>query len=373
MGASAALLAFPRGDEIVVGPHAGYSEASMDRWHAFPLAAPLPLSEAVRSGQPVFVSTLDDWAERYPAMAPEVIMPGLAVVPFVFHGQTLGAMTLSFRDPRRFSGGDKSFLLAIGRQCAQALERARLYEQRAYVARTLQEGLLPDSLPEVAGVEIAVRYASIADGGEVGGDFYDVLDITDERYLAVVGDVCGKGTAAAVLTGLARHTLRAIALREEDPAEMLRFLNEALRRQGRGRAFCTVAAAAFSPAEDGRVGVELVSGGHPAPVVVRAGGAVEVPDVGGTMLGVDPEPDLRAVESELAAGDALVLYTDGVTDAGRGQGEPFGDARLHAALSEAAQAGADADGLANAVEAAVAAYERGGLRDDRAVLVLRVT
>src|SRR4029078_7159083 len=100
-----------------------------------------------------------------------------------------------------------------------------------HVPRMPQSGLLPERLDEIPGLEVAVRYHSIADGGAVGGDFYDCFAISPDRWLVLGGDVAGKGSGAAVLAGLARHTLRAIAMREQDPAAMLRFLNEALRRQ----------------------------------------------------------------------------------------------------------------------------------------------
>jgi serine phosphatase RsbU (regulator of sigma subunit) len=368
MGADAGVIALPDGEDVAVGSHSGYSPESMGRWQRFPLAAQLPLSESVRSGELVFVSTEAEWASRYPELAPEVVMPGLAVAPFVFEDEVLGAMALSFREPRHFTAEERTFLSALGRQCAQALERARLYEERAYVARTLQEGLLPGELSAAPAVDAAVRYASIADGGEVGGDFYDFFDTGPERWLAVVGDVCGKGTQAAVLTGLARHTLRAIAMREPEPEGVLGFLNDTLRRHAGGAAYCTVVMAAIEPAATG-LRARIVSAGHPPPLLLRAAGALETPAATGTLLGVETDLELEPQIVSLAPGDALVLYTDGVTDARGEDGEDFGEERLRDAVATAA--GATADGIAAAVDAAVRAHERGAARDDRAILVLR--
>jgi sigma-B regulation protein RsbU (phosphoserine phosphatase) len=272
---------------------------------------------------------------------------------------------------RRFMAADRAFLAALADQAAQALERARLYEERAYVARTLQEGLLPERLTEVPGLEVAVRYHSIADGGSVGGDFYDCFDISPERWLVAVGDVAGKGTAAAVLTGLARHTLRAIALREERPEEMLRFLNEALRRQSVEAAFCTIGCARLKRSSRGGFDTCLASGGHPYPLLVRAGGSVEEVMVRGTLLGVEAEPVLEQVELALQPGDTLVLYTDGVVDARDERGERFGEERLMAAVGAAA--GGPAEAVAAAVDEAVAAFEPSRRRDDRAIVVLHVS
>jgi serine phosphatase RsbU (regulator of sigma subunit) len=173
-----------------------------------------------------------------------------------------------------------------------------------------------------------------------------------------------------VLTGLARHTLRAIALRDERPEDMLRFLNEALRRQSSDSAFCTVGCATLERGYAGGFDVRLASGGHPYPMLVRAGGDVEEVIVRGTLLGVEAEPVLEPASLVLAPGDTLVLYTDGVTDARDPSGRHFGEERLRAALQ--AVAGGDAETVAAALDETVAAFEEDS-RDDRAILVLRVS
>jgi serine phosphatase RsbU (regulator of sigma subunit) len=203
----------------------------------------------------------------------------------------------------------------------------------------------------------------------VGGDFYDCFDISPGRWLVAVGDVAGKGTAAAVLTGLARHTLRAIALREEKPEEMLRFLNEALRRQSVESAFCTVGCATLEPSGGG-FEARLAAGGHPFPLLIRAGGRSEEVVARGMLLGVEPDPMLTPVSLTLDPGDTLVLYTDGVVDARATNGDRFGEERLRAAVDAAA--GGSAEAMATAVDQAVAAFEPDRQRDDRAIVVLRV-
>jgi serine phosphatase RsbU (regulator of sigma subunit) len=292
-------------------------------------------------------------------------------VPLKFGGVVRAALVLTMREQHRFMAADRAFLAALADQAAHALERARLFEERAYVARTLQAGLLPDRLDDIPGMEVAVRYHSIADGGSVGGDFYDCFAIPPGRWLVAVGDVAGKGTAAAVLTGLARHTLRAIALREERPEEMLRFLNEALLRQASDNAFCTVGCATFERTADGGFDACLAAGGHPYPLLVRAGGHVEDVVVRGTLLGVESSPLMEPARLLLAPGDTLVLYTDGVVDARAGGGERFGEQRLAAAVDAAA--GGSAEQVATAVDEAVAVFEPDVQRDDRAIVVLRVS
>ena len=369
----AGALAFREGDEVVVRSDRGYGETEMAPWRRFPLTFDSPVCDALRTGEPVFLSTHDEW-EHYVDLRSKIegLFGTLAAVPLSYGGVVSAALVLTMRSERRFMAGDRAFLAALADQAAHALERARLFEERAYVARTLQAGLLPERLAAIPGLEVAVRYHSIADGGSVGGDFYDCFDISPERWLVVVGDVAGKGTAAAVLTGLARHTLRAIALRDERPEDMLRFLNEALRRQSAESAFCTVGLATLERRDDGGFDACLAAGGHPFPLLVRAGtAAVEEVVVRGTLLGVEAEPLLEPVSLALAAGDTLVLYTDGIVDARDAAGERFGEERLLAAVPAAA--GGTAEELAAAVDGAVAAFESDVQRDDRAILVLRVS
>jgi PAS domain S-box-containing protein len=362
-----ALGLLDEGDVLLVHDH-GYHAADAASWRRFPVDGPGPLAEAVRTGTTVLAERREDW-RRWPELTIRRF-EGFAAVPLVTADRLLGAIALSFEQPRSLSPADHAFLHALADQAAQTLDRARLYEQRAYVARTLQAGLLPERLAEAPGLEVAVRYHSIADGGEVGGDFYDFFDV-DGGWVAAVGDVAGKGSAAAVLTGLARHTLRAIATRRETPAAMLGFVNEALRRQSAEASFITLVCATVEPTPAG-FGLRLAAGGHPYPLLVRAGGGeVEAVEVRGTLLGVEPDPELEEVDIELRPGDTLVLRTDGVEDARGAGGERFGETRLAAAIATAA--GGDAEATAAALDTAVMDFETGRRRDDRAILVLRVS
>jgi PAS domain S-box-containing protein len=369
--AAAGALAFRIGDEVHMRYDRGFEGTAMATWRRYPLHIDAPVCDALRTGEPVYLETLDDW-ERYPQVRGLITerFQAMVVVPLTFGGTVFAALVLCNTEARRFMAADRAFLEQLADQAAQALERARLYEERAYVARTLQEGLLPDRLAEIPGLEIAVRYHSIADGGTVGGDFYDCFAMSPDRWLVAVGDVAGKGTAAAVLTGLARHTLRAIALRDERPQDMLRFLNEALRSQSSEAAFCTVGLVRLDRAPRGFAAC-LAFGGHPYPLLVRTGGGAEEVVVRGTLLGVEAEPVLEPKELELAAGDTLVLYTDGVVDARDAAGNRFGEARLLAAVDAAA--GGPAEAVAAAIDEAVAAFEPERTRDDRAIVALRVS
>jgi serine phosphatase RsbU (regulator of sigma subunit) len=368
--AAAGALAFRVGEEVHMRHDRGFEETAMAAWRRFPLHIDAPVCDALRTGEPVYLESLDDW-ERYPDLRGVITgaFASMAVIPIAFGGRVFAALVLCNRTARRFMAGDRAFLAQLADQAANALERARLYEERAYVARTLQQGLLPDRLADIPGLEVAVRYHSIADGGVVGGDFYDCFAILEDRWLVTVGDVAGKGTTAAVLTGLARHTLRAIAPRDERPEDMLRLLNEALRSQSSESAFCTVGLVRLDRAGAGFAAC-LAFGGHPYPLLVRAGGRAEEVVVRGMLLGVEEKPVVEPVELELAAGDMLVLYTDGVVDARDADGDRFGEERLRAAVDGAA--GGPADAVAAAVDEAVAAFEPERTRDDRAIVVLRV-
>jgi len=370
-GASAAVVTLRDGDALEIRSQSGYEGPLVELWSRFPLDAPVPLADAVRTGAIILLESGEETLRRYPVVErSEHQYEAIAAVPLVFHGQALGALGLSYSTPHAFSAGERGFLLALGRQCAQALERARLYEERAYVAQTLQQGLLPERLAEVPGLDIAVRYHSISDGGEVGGDFYDLFDVADDRWVLAIGDVCGKGTAAAVLTGLARHTIRAIAMREETPQAVLGFLNEAMRRQLGAGSYCTVGCATLTALPGGRFAASLASGGHTYPLLLRPGEPVREIEVPGTLLGFLPGLTLEAVDFDLEPGDTIVFYTDGITDA-RGDGERFGEERLRATLEAARDRSADE--IAQTVDDAIRLHQPDRPKDDRAIMVLTVT
>ena len=306
--------------------------------------------------------------EDHYRLASEVGLRSAMVVPMTARGRTIGALSfVTGRSGRRFDGSDLELAQELARRCAIAVDNARLYTERAYIARTLQQSLLPVELPEIPGIESAARYRPTGDGNDVGGDFYDLFPTGGRGWTVVMGDVCGKGPDAAAVTALARYTLRAAALRERLPSRSLRVLNEALLRQRDDRRFCTVAYAYLETLAAGaRVG--LASGGHPLPLHLHADGRVEPVGEPGTLLGVVPDPDLEDRAVSLEPGDALVFYTDGVIE-GRGEGAPLDEQRL--AELVASCVGRDADAIASAVEEAAVRSQGGRPRDDIAVLVLR--
>ncbi|HEX5895731.1 MAG TPA: PAS domain S-box protein, partial [Thermoleophilaceae bacterium] len=263
-----------------------------------PPDAPAGVYEVIRTGQPELYPEIPDELlregaqdEEHYRILTEFGMRSAIIVPMTTRGRTIGALTfVSGNSGRRFDEQDVELAQELARRCATAIDNARLYTERSYIARTLQESLLPIELPDIPGVEAAARFRPTGEGNEVGGDFYDMFETGNRGWAVVMGDVCGKGPDAAAVTALARYTLRAAAMRERLPSRSLAVLNEALLRQRSDRRFCTVAYA-YIERLDGGARVGVACGGHPLPLLLRADGSVEAVGAPGTLLGVVPDPD----------------------------------------------------------------------------------
>jgi serine phosphatase RsbU (regulator of sigma subunit) len=285
-------------------------------------------------------------------------------VPLTARGRVLGRLVLG--GPADGLGDDERLTARmLGEHAALALDGALLAARQTRVATELQAGLLPPVLPAVPELELAARYRAASAGSEVGGDFYDAF-AADDGWVLVIGDVAGKGPAAAAITGLARHTLRAAARYERDPADALVALNHAMLQQLGGQRHCTAALVRMQVGGS-TVRADVRCAGHPPALVLRADGRVEAVGHPGHPLGILEAPTFRDDSALLSPGDVLVLYTDGVTDAGGGEGGLGEDG-----LAEVVRSG---EGLPPAallgrIEAAVA--ERGSVRDDIALLAARV-
>ncbi len=247
--------------------------------------------------------------------------------------------------------------------------RRRSEDRHRRIAQTLQESLMPPALPAAAGLELAARYRAQGEGHDVGGDFYDVFPEGD-GWLLVIGDVCGKGPEAAAVTAEARWTIRALSDPSTSPAGLLRIVNRSLVGRPRSDLTFLTAAVARVTADGTGARVSCARAGHPVPLVVRASGAVEQVDGRGGLLGVFEEVRFDDAEVHLGSGDALVLFTDGVTEARR-DGEELGPAGVRAALSGAA--GLTAQDLVRRLEDAAVAFSDGPLRDDLAIVVVRAS
>ncbi|WP_049567368.1 SpoIIE family protein phosphatase [Nonomuraea sp. SBT364] len=191
-------------------------------------------------------------------------------------------------------------------------ERRRLQE----VLATLRRSLLPPALPDVPGLAVAAHYHT-ASPDDLGGDFYDLYPLGDGRWGFFLGDVSGHGPGAAAVASLARYTLRAAALHDSDPASLLAILNTAMYegQAGEETHYCTIITGVLTRAGDG-FAVTFASGGHPPPVMLRAGGGADyLPTTGGVLIGLLPEAPSVTVVAELRPGDTLLLYTDGLIEA----------------------------------------------------------
>jgi serine phosphatase RsbU (regulator of sigma subunit) len=238
------------------------------------------------------------------------VRSGLAL-PLAVRGTIFGVLALAnSRTDRTYDEDDLVFADELARRIARSVENSRLFAERDRIARTLQDSLLPSTIPAPAGIEVAFRYAAVGAMYDVGGDFYDLFRGEDDSWVCVVGDVCGKGPDAAAVMGIARYTLRAYALRESRPSLLLSGLNEALLAQ-RATRFCTVACARLRMMND-HFRMTSCVGGHPRPLLIRADGSAELIGRFGTLLGVFDDLTLTDVAVDLQVGDALVLYTDGL-------------------------------------------------------------
>jgi PAS domain S-box-containing protein len=343
--------------------------------YPFPRRRRHPLTETLDTGRSSVLHITDDVVERttvdqgHVELLAQLGLPSSLLVPLRARGRTHGAMAVSFRS---LAPGPAADLLAlfedVALRAALAMDTSRLYAERDQVARTLQRSLLPPDLPELPGMEVAARYLAAGAGNEVGGDFYDCFSTGGGDWGVVIGDVCGKGAEAAAVTALARYTVRASVLHSRRPRSVLAALNEAILREELDYRFCTALYASLTPLERG-VTACIATGGHPLPLVLRRDGRVEKLGSPGTLLGILAEPQLSEAETVLEPGDALVLYTDGVIEASPGD-DAFGPERFADFVSTLA--GRDAPAIAERIEEAVLDLQSGDLRDDVAVLVVRV-
>jgi len=253
-------------------------------------------------------------------------------------------------------------------------ERERRTEAER-LARALQRTLLPPALPEVPGLRAAAAYHT-ASTHEVGGDFYDLFPLDDGRWAFFIGDVCGKGADAAALTSLTRYTLRAAAIYDPDPCAALANLDLVLKGeyQGGDPRYCTAVFGVLDPLSDGSFGVTLAGGGHPPALALRADGTVQpISTMGGQLVGMLPDPRFVRTTTRLSAGESLLLYTDGLTEARTPDGGMLGEEGLVRYLAaNAVGAGGDPQhALLGCVETLLEDLGR-GVSDDTALMALSV-
>ncbi|MER5408564.1 GAF domain-containing SpoIIE family protein phosphatase [Streptomyces sp. NPDC002769] len=331
------------------------------------------LSDALRGVQPVPSRRID------PAAVPEWAVPdrftdpvgSVTVTPLPGHGVPAGALVLlrSGRQPA-VAESEEIFARLFASRAGAAMSAARMYAEQAAITTTLMRDLLPPRLHRVHGVEFAGKYLPSGQADRVGGDFYDVHPGTDEgqESLVVLGDVCGKGLDAAVLTGKVRNTVQALLPLAEDHQRLLGLLNGALMNSHHTR-FVTLALA--SVVRSGRtVRLRVTSAGHPAPLIVRADGLVETVETRGTLVGAFWDITSTTAHVELAPGETCLFFTDGITE-GRGGphgNELFGAPRLESALARCA--GLPAEAVVEHIQTLAAQWVGRGGHDDMATVAV---
>ncbi len=288
--------------------------------------------------------------------------------PLVVRGRTIGALTFGWRQDRAYAGMDIDLAEQLARRVALAIDNARLYEVQREIAHTLQQSLLPRTLPQPPGIEVAARYRPSGAGAEVGGDFYDAWPIAGGGYAVSIGDVAGKGPGAAALTALTRHAMRVASRYESSPSGILEVVNQTILEDRGSAEFCTAALALLRPDGDG-YSFTSACAGHAPPLILRVDGSIEEAGTWGTLLGAVPDAKFSDATTRLEYGDAVVCWTDGVTER-RIDGDLFGEERLATLI--ASLAGSSAETIAANIDAAVVAFAPGLPDDDVAILTLRL-
>jgi serine phosphatase RsbU (regulator of sigma subunit) len=512
-GARAGTVGIVEGDDVALVGVAGYDRDDDQYWHRFGLQESLPMTDAIREGTPVVLSTTAERDARYPALAGrgEPADHTLVCVPMLWASRAIGAFSASYPPEATFSEKDLSLLSSIGEQCAQALERARagaraeraisrldavsaasqalaqsleleptvetalrlgteylaasvglvlrgdprvfvhppvgddeprwvreavrkaaetpandhpftvetaagtalvlrlsiasaesgilvgkeplvdledpddrrfteevarriaralenarLYTDRDFVAKTLQRSLHPPVLPEMDRLEVAALFLPAEAEHGIGGDFYDVFEMADGRTAVLVGDVCGKGVEAATVTGIARRTLRALTHLGR-PSELLQHLNRTLLQEDLQSRFCTAALAIVDSADRRGAQATIALAGHPPPQIVTATGEIYRVGQPGTLLGILEDLSVHDVSIELEEGDSLLLYTDGIME----KHEAAADEPVALITALRGTSWSSALELRGRIEEFVSS-EAGERHDDIAVLILRV-
>jgi sigma-B regulation protein RsbU (phosphoserine phosphatase) len=319
-----------------------------------------------------------------PLVAGELGLRFYAGAPLTTHdGYNLGTLCVIDREPREFTAEDESTLADLAAVVMDELE-LRLASRRAvdhelalrrqaeWLARALQASLLPPDLPAVPGADLAALYRP-ADAAVVGGDFYDAFPSGESCVLVVVGDVSGKDAGAAAVTALARHAIRTASLSATSLSGILDLLNRAmlLGRPGPGvevAHFCTVLIVSVSRDRDG-LRLVVTAAGHPPALILRADGSTVLLGADGPPVGWYPDPTFAKTSAHLDRGDALLLFTDGVTDARTPTGF-LGHDGLIRRLGPGASAAKTAQDLVDAL-AELLAGDDIEVRDDVAALAVR--
>ncbi|MFC7916559.1 SpoIIE family protein phosphatase [Streptomyces sp. NPDC057386] len=288
----------------------GFPPGFLTPFEGVALDARLPGVETLTSGRPLFFDSMEQLAAAYPGIPLDAKEGARAFLPLIASGRPVGSCILGFERRRSFSTEERTVLTALAGLIAHAMEKAQRYDTEAALARGLQGALLPRRLSTHPEVETAGRYLPGTEGMDVGGDWYDVVEAGDGLAL-VIGDVQGHGVQAAATMGQLRSAVRAFALSDRPPEEVVAGTNHLLTDLDPGQ-FASCCYVRLDPAT-GRA--RMVRAGHPPPLLRHADGRTDVLDLpGGMVLGVDPNAQYPVTELDIEAGAVLALYTDGLVE-----------------------------------------------------------
>lgn len=307
--------------------------------------------------------------EQLPASDAGPLRGPVQHLPLTVRGREIGVLTLGRPGGAPLTGEILQVAESLARRAAMAIDNAQVHGALKAAGHALQSSLLPPTIQVPPGLDVGVVYEPAGQSSTAGGDFYDLFPIGDGRWCWVVGDVCGTGAEAAAVTGLARHTIRALALAGLPTGVTLERLNAAILDEGERARFLTLVGGVVEPVRDGRARLTLVVAGHPPPLLVRDGVTVPVGSPQ-SLLGVEERVAFVEDHVELRRGDLLVALTDGVLERRDGNRMLGEEGVLEAEL--AACAGLPAQTVADRVRRLVLDFVPGAHRDDMAILALRV-
>jgi PAS domain S-box-containing protein len=364
--ATGLLVSLADSGKLRLAGHAGYGLTAIAALDGLPIDADAPIAEVMRTREPLFLPTLQAYLARYPGMGDIVASTGKqawAFLPLTVSGRVLGSLTISFDEPHEIAPEERSLIVSLAALLGQMLERARLRDAERDLAAELQRGLLPRALAQAPGLTSTARYLPATDGMQVGGDWYEIIRLSADRVGLVIGDVQGHNVHAASTMGQLRNALRAYAAEGHDSVSVVSRSNRLMADIDPG-SFATCCYVEV----DLRQGRAFVTrAGHPPPLLRSADGTTRVLEVTvGLPLGVEPDETYVAEAVDLAVGDTLVLFTDGLVEDSRTPMDT-GLARVSAAVSTG-----DVDDLEAFADAIVSQQHTAQHRpDDIALLVVR--
>jgi serine phosphatase RsbU (regulator of sigma subunit)/PAS domain-containing protein len=300
-------------DQLVLAHHAGYEPHVVEQLRALPLAHLYPAAVASTTGRASYLGSPAEFAAAQPG--PDTAISGgnrqaWAFLPLSTAGQVLGALVIGYPQPRRFDADERATLTAFSRLGAQALQRALLFQSQLSIAADLQRALLPSVLPPLNSARHAVRYLPWTQGADVGGDWYDVIDLGPDTAAVVIGDVAGHSVQAAATMGQLRNALRAYAAEGHSPTGVIHRTNQLLLRLEAD----AVATCCYLELHLAEGTATAVLAGHPPPIL-RTDALTDILHLRtGPPLGVDPRARYLDTTFLLPTGSSMLLYTDGLVE-----------------------------------------------------------